>query len=95
MAAATVTKKSWGYKVTGGTDATAVTTDKVRLRSIRLVGTAGAETASVADTKTDAFYSNVATTANADYETPFYGVPVDGIRVTLSATTATVYLLLA
>lgn len=95
MAAATIQKKSYGYKAHTGTDATTVTTEKVRLRSIQILGTAGAETVTVTDTKGDQVYLNVATTANATYEVPFYGVPVDGLKVTLSASTVYAIFLVA
>lgn len=88
MAAATIVNKSWGYKATTGTDATAVTTDRVKLLSIQILGSASGETVIVTDTEGNQILKDTCTVADTTYETSFYGQPVDGLKVTLSAATA-------
>jgi len=86
MAAATIVSKSYGYRAHTGTEATAVTTATVQLKGIIVWGTA-ADTVVVKDTAgvTIAKFT-IATTAKAEY-IPFWDSFIDGLNVTLSAST--------
>lgn len=86
MAAATITNTSWGYNAKTGTDATDVVTTKVYLLSIKTMGTAGSETVLVKDGKGNVLQKIVAV-ANKTESHDYFGAPVDGLNVTLSAST--------
>lgn len=88
MAAATIVNASWGYRATTGTDETAVTTQRVHLKSIQVRGTGGGETVTVKDAEGNIMLIQVTTVANHTYEIPWYGARIDGgMTVTLSAAT--------
>lgn len=86
MAAATIKNTSYGYLATTGTDATSVTTNKVRLNSIEVMGTAGSETVIVTDTAGNAIFKTVLA-ANVSQLFDYGGARVEGLKVTLSADT--------
>lgn len=87
MAAATLVNTPWGTRAHTGTDATAVKTGYVKLHGIHCQGTAGAETVTVTDTAGTQLIKVVTTVANADYFVDWKGRMVEGLIVTLSAST--------
>ena len=86
MADATKVTLPNGWRMHTGTDATVVTTDKVKLRCIKTMGTAGAETVLVTDTAGNTLCKTVAT-ANQTQNQDFWGKDFEGLKVTLSAST--------
>lgn len=95
MAAATIVSTPYGYRAHTGTDAdSVVTTTKVRLLGVHFYGSAGNETVKVTDTAGTILAFITLTAADTKY-VPFWGVPVDGLLVDLSAGTAEVHFLVA
>ena len=86
MAAATITNTSYGFNVKTGTDATTVTSDKVRVKQIEVMGTAGSETVIVTDLAGNGLLKAVAV-ANKSGIFDLDGARIDGLIVTLSAST--------
>lgn len=85
MAKATITKKEWGYSLTGGTDATTVLTGNVQLAGVVCTGTASAGTVTVADVAGTTLAKPVFTPSLVE-DVTLYDLRAKGLVVTLSAT---------
>jgi len=83
MAAATVTSTSYGYHVTGGTDATTVSTQKVKVKNFLFVPDDDDDTVAITDYAGNAVLTTVGPNADEVKEIPFSGI-LDGIKVTLN-----------
>jgi hypothetical protein len=85
MAAATVTSNSYGFRVTGGTDATTVTTYKARVGIFHFVAAGAADTCTITDKDGNAVIIISSLGAAGDITSvDFYDAPIDGLIVTLS-----------
>jgi hypothetical protein len=87
MALATVTSNSYGYRATGGTDATTVTTSTVRVKSFIFKAAAAADTCALTDKSGNAIFTFTSLGTAGDMEqVDFNDAPVDGLIITLSNT---------
>lgn len=85
MALATVTSNSYGFRATGGTDATPVTAYKARVKSFNFVAAAAADTCTIADKDSNAVVILTSPGAAGGIVQLFFDdAPVDGITITLS-----------
>jgi hypothetical protein len=85
MALATVTSNSYGFRATGGTDATPVTTHKARVKSFTFKAAAGADTCAITDKDGNAIFTFTSLGTAGDMEQIFFDeAPVEGISITLS-----------
>ena len=85
MAAATVTSNSYGFRATGGTDATSVTTYKSRVKSFLFKAAGAADTCAITDKDGNAIFTFTSQGVAGDIEQIFFDEsPVDGIKITLS-----------
>ncbi len=85
MALATVTSNAYGYRATGGTDATPVTTNTARVKSFIFVAAAAADTCTITDKNSNGVIVITSTgTAGDICPVDWYESPLDGIRITLS-----------
>jgi hypothetical protein len=85
MALATVTSNSYGFRATGGTDATPVTSYKARVKSFFFKAAGAADTCAVADKDGNAIFTFTSLGTAGDIEQIFFDdAPIDGIRITLS-----------
>jgi hypothetical protein len=85
MALATVTSNTYGFRVTGGTDATPVTTYKTRVKTFTFVAAAGNDTCTITDKDGKAVIILTSTgTAGDILQVWFDEAQVDGITATLS-----------
>lgn len=88
MAAATITKTSYGYLVTGGTSATDVTTSRIYVKRFVYIPTTDADTVVLVDTRrAQSIFKTKGTTAGTAY--PYdvggeKGANYEGINCTLS-----------
>ena len=88
MALATVTSNSYGFRVTGGTDATPVTAYKSRVKSVMFVASGAADTCAIADKDGGAIVTLTSLGAAGDItQVWFDDAALDGIRITLSSAT--------
>lgn len=85
MAAATVTSNSYGFRASGGTDATTVTTYKTRVKNFIFVAAGAADTCTITDAAGNAIIVITSSgTAGDIVAVDFYEAAVDGVKVTLS-----------
>lgn len=85
MALATVTSNSYGFRATGGTDATPITSMKCRVKEFVFVAAAANDTCAITDALGNAIITITSTgTAGDIVPLDFYEAPVEGIRITLS-----------
>ena len=95
MGVATYTNTSYGYRGTGGNSATTVITSKVRVKSMILVATTGADTATITDYAGNAIMIILGpATAGLFEQVYFESKPIDGLIVTLSTTNAVLLILI-
>lgn len=85
MASATSTKKKWGYSVTGGTDATTITSGDTQLVAAICTGTASADIVTISDVSGTQI-AKVAFDPTLISSIPLHGMRAEGVSVTLSAT---------
>lgn len=94
MAVATYTNTSYGYRGTGGNSITTVATRNVRVQSIILVATTGADTATIVDAKGNSIMVlKGPATAGEFTQVWFEGKVLEGIKVTLSTTNAVIIII--
>jgi hypothetical protein len=85
MALATVTSNSYGYRATGGTDATTVTTSEVRVKSLMFQAAAAADTCIVTDKDDNGIFTFTSLGTIGDKEQIFFDdAPINGLKITLS-----------
>ena len=85
MALATVTSNSYGFRATGGTDATPITNYKTRVKTFTFVAAAAADTCTITDKDGNAVIILTSLGAAGDIlQVWFDEAPVDGIKITLS-----------
>ena len=85
MALATVTSNSYGYRATGGTDATTITTNTLRVKSFIFKAAAAADTCAMTDARGNAIFTFTSLGAAGDMEQiDFLEAPVEGLIITLS-----------
>lgn len=85
MALATVTSNSYGFRVSGGTDATPVTNYECRVKNFTFISAGAADTCTITDKDGKAIMVMTSTGAAGDtLQTFFDEAPVNGVIVTLS-----------
>jgi hypothetical protein len=85
MALATVTSNSYGFRVTGGTDATPVTAMRLKVLAFTFTAAGAADTCTITDKDGKAVIAVTSTGAAGDInQIDWYGASVDGLSVTLS-----------
>jgi hypothetical protein len=107
MAAATVTKSTYGYSITGGTDATVIDAGKLWVKGIAFAGNATNATAVLTTLPSEhstavscckfKCYDAGGGSLNAPGNYIFFGdsgIPMNSLAVTLSATTDVLYVYL-
>ena len=89
MGAPTVTSNSYGFRSTGGTDATVLTSMKTRVKTLNLVASAANDTATVTDADGNAIVILTSQGVAGDI-TQFFmeEAPVNGLKVALSTTSS-------
>ena len=105
MAAATITQTDWGYSVTGGTDATLITKEKLYVKRIAFSGNADNATAllttyarknSEGAISAGKFKSSDTGELNSAMGNEMFfgdkGVPMPGLTITLSNTSDHIYI---
>jgi hypothetical protein len=86
MAVATVTSNSYGYRATGGTDATTISANKINIKSLLFFPATGANSCTLTDYAGNAFMT-IKGNATAAYETQIWvDGRVDGLKATLTGT---------
>lgn len=106
MAAATVTKTEWGFEVSGGTDATLISDDKLWVKELAFAGAAATATAVLTTKMSDGLNTPIScakfkaasgSELDVSKERIFFGdrgVPMTGLTVTLGATGDILYVYL-
>ena len=85
MALATVTSNSYGFRATGGTDATPITAYKARVKTFMFVAAAAADTCTITDKDGKAIIVLTSPGAAGDIlQVWFDESPIDGVTATLS-----------
>lgn len=85
MALATVTSNSYGFRATGGTDATTITNFKARVKNFIFVSASTADTCTITDKDGNAIIILTSLGAAGDINQIWFDdAPIDGIKVTLS-----------
>jgi len=85
MALATVTSNSYGFRATGGTDATPVTSYKARVKNFIFVAAAAADTCTITDKDGNAIIIITSPGAAGDINQIWFDdAPIDGLIITLS-----------
>jgi len=85
MALATVTTNTYGFRATGGTDATPITAYKARVKNFTFVAAAAADTCTITDKDGKAVIILTSPGAAGDIlQVWFDEAPVDGMIITLS-----------
>jgi hypothetical protein len=85
MALATVTSNSYGFRATGGTDATPITTYKARVKSFMFKAAGAADTCAITDKDGKAIFTFTSLGSAGDIEQIFFDdSPVEGFSITLS-----------
>jgi hypothetical protein len=93
MAAATITNTTYGYKATGGTDATSITTSIIRVKNFVFIPATNADTAALTDKVGTSVHAMKGATAGTSYNDFFgdMGTRFDGLKVTLSGANDVLY----
>lgn len=87
MAAATITSNRFGFKATGGVDATTVTSDVVAVKNLIVTsGSAAGGSVAITDANGVAIGTFASATASRSVVYDLRGARFDGLKVTLSAT---------
>ena len=85
MALANVSSTTYGFRATGGTDATLVTSYKAKVRSFTFVAAAAADTCAIADKDSKAIITLTSPGVAGDILQWWPDeAPIDGIIITLS-----------
>jgi hypothetical protein len=84
MAAATVTKTEWGFYVTGGTDATTVTTQQTFVKAFIFIPDDDDDTVAITNGAGTAVFTTVGANADETKTIEFFGNRIDGIKATLN-----------
>lgn len=92
MGAPTVYNTDGGYLVTGGTDAKAVVTSRIRVKSFTFVPNAANDSVALTNAKGVDVYTMKAAAAENICDHFDGGTPFEGLNVTLSASAAKLYI---